>query len=86
MVLDALTVFFIVAGLILLWLNLRSWRWRTVSTTLPELEGHLAGISDADIATSRARAQECLDEEAQATSESDKRDLAADGGSVDRAG
>jgi hypothetical protein len=72
MILDALTIFFIVAGLILLWLNVRSWRRRTVLTTLPEPERHLAGISDADIATSRARAQECLDEAAQATSETDK--------------
>jgi hypothetical protein len=28
--LDALTIFFIVAGLALLWLNLRAWRRRTV--------------------------------------------------------
>jgi hypothetical protein len=28
--LDALTIFFIVAGLVLLWLNLRAWRRRKV--------------------------------------------------------
>jgi hypothetical protein len=73
MILDALTIFFIVAGLVLLWLNLRRGRRRTVPTTLPGPDGyHLEGISDADIATSRARAQECLEQAAQSTSETDK--------------
>ena len=72
MILDALTIFFIVAGLVLLWQNLRSWRRRTVPTAQPEPEGYLAGISDADIATSRARAEECLEQAARSMSETDK--------------
>jgi hypothetical protein len=88
--LDALTIFFIVAGLALLWLNLRVWRRRTVpikskvkvhnvhhhhaivpiAQRLPE--EHLATMSDADIATSRTRAEECLEQAARATSETDK--------------
>jgi hypothetical protein len=72
MILDALTIFFIVAGLVLLWLNSRSWRRRTVPTPLAEQEEYLAEMSDADITTSRARAQECLAQAAQATSETDK--------------
>ena len=72
MILDALTIFFIVAGIVLLWLNLRGGRRRTVPTALPEQEGHPERISDTDIATSRARAQECLEQAAQSTSETDK--------------
>jgi hypothetical protein len=72
MILDALTIFFIVAGLILLWLNLRGGRRRAVPTALPGQGGYPEGISDADIATSRARAQECLEQAAQSTSETDK--------------
>ena len=72
MILDALTIFFIVAGIVLLWLNLRGGRRRTVPTALPEQEGHPERISDADIATSRARAEECLELAAQSTSQTDK--------------
>jgi hypothetical protein len=71
MLLDALTIFFIVAGIALLWVTLRGWRRRTVPTVLPEQE-HRAGPSDAEIATSRARAEECLDQAARATSETAK--------------
>ena len=67
--LDALTIFFIVAGLVLLWLNLRVWRRRIVPKALPE---HVAGMSDTDLATSRARAEECLELAAQSTSQTDK--------------
>jgi hypothetical protein len=67
--LDALTIFFIVAGLVLLWLNLRVWRRRIVPKALPE---HVAGMSDTDLATSRARAEECLGQAEQATSQTDK--------------
>jgi hypothetical protein len=88
--LDALTIFFIVAGLALLWLNLRAWRRRTVpigskvkmhnvhhhDATVPIAppvrEEHLAAMSDADLVTSRARAQECLELAARATSETEK--------------
>jgi hypothetical protein len=88
--LDALTIFFIVAGLALLWLNLRVWRRRTVSIgsevkmhvvhhhhatvpiAPPVREKHLAAMSNADLATSRARAEECLELAARATSEADK--------------
>jgi hypothetical protein len=88
--LDALTIFFIVAGLALLWLNFRAWRRRTVPIGFkvnvynvhhhhatvpinpPVREEHLTAMSDADIATSRARAEECLEEAARATSETDK--------------
>jgi hypothetical protein len=89
--LDALTIFFIVAGLALLWLNLRAWRRRTVpigskvkmhnvhhhhAATVPIAppvhEEHLAAMSDADLATSRARAEECLELAAQSTSQTDK--------------
>jgi hypothetical protein len=72
MILDALTIFFIVAGLVLLWLNLRGGCRRTIPTALPEQAGYPEGISDADIATSRVRAQECLEQAAQSTSETDK--------------
>jgi hypothetical protein len=70
--LDALTIFFIVAGLALLWLNLRVWRRRTVPKALPEQAEHVAGMSNTDLATSRARAQECLELAAQSTSQTDK--------------
>ena len=88
--LDALTIFFIVAGLALLWLNLRAWRRRTVpigskvkmhnvhhhDATVPIAppvrEEHLAAMSDADLVTSRARAEECLELAALATSETEK--------------
>jgi len=89
MILDALTIFFIVAGIVLLGLNLRSWRRRTAPIAPPadQVQGrqdrgavpqdggrqrHVAGISDADVAASRARAQECLEQAAQATSETEK--------------
>ena len=79
--LHVLTIIFVVAGIVLLLANLRSWRRRTVPTAPPAAqaqgrldrsEGPLAGISDADIATSRARAQECLDQAAEATGETSK--------------
>jgi hypothetical protein len=70
--LDALTIFFIVACLALLWLNLRVWRRRTVPKALPEQAEHVAGMSNTDLATSRARAQECLELAAQSTSQTDK--------------
>ena len=88
--LDALTIFFIVAGMVLLWLNLRAWRRRTVpigskvkmhnvhhhDATVPIAppvrEKHFAAMSDADLATARARAEECLELAARATSETDK--------------
>jgi hypothetical protein len=89
--LDALTIFFIVAGLALLWANLRVWRRRTVPAAPPkradytgerkppapsELEPsapeRLTLMSDADLATSRARAEECLGQAQQATSETDR--------------
>jgi hypothetical protein len=70
--LDALTIFFIVAGLALLWLNLRVWRRRTVPKALPEQAEHVAGMSNTDLATSRARAQECHELAAQSTSQTDK--------------
>jgi len=70
--LDALTIFFIVAGLALLWLNLRVWRRRTVPKALPEQAEHVAGMSNTDLATSRARAEECLELAAQSTSQTDK--------------
>jgi hypothetical protein len=70
--LDALTIFFIVAGLALLWLNLRVWRRRTVPKSLPEQAEHVTGMSEADIARSRAQAEECLGQAEQATSQTDK--------------
>jgi cytoskeletal protein RodZ len=70
--LDALTIFFIVVGLALLWLNLRVRRRRTVPKTLPEQAEHVAGMSNTDLATSRARAEECLELAAQSTSQTDK--------------
>ena len=68
--LDVLTIFFIVAGLALLWLNLRAWRQRAVPEPLPERAEHIAGMSEADIA--RVRAAECLHEAERSTSETDK--------------
>jgi hypothetical protein len=70
--LDVLTIFFIVAGMALLWLNLRVWRRRTVPNVFPEQTERVSGMSDADIAMSRARAEECLKQAARATSETDK--------------
>jgi hypothetical protein len=70
--LDALTIFFIVAGLALLWLNLRVRRRRTVPKVFPEQAEHMAGMSNTDLATSRARAEECLELAAQSTSQTDK--------------
>jgi hypothetical protein len=84
--LDALTIFFIVAGLTLLWLNLRR-RRRSAPIAQPEhgvapvnvsaaavtlKEEYLAGTSHADIAASRAQAEECLEQAARSTSEIDK--------------
>jgi hypothetical protein len=68
--LDALTIFFIVAGLALLWLNLRVWRRRTVPKALPEQAEHVAGMSETDIA--RSRAEECLGQAERATSQTVK--------------
>jgi hypothetical protein len=68
--LDTLTIFFIVAGLALLWLNLRVWRRRTVPKALPEQAEHVAGMSETDIA--RSRAEECLGQVERATSQTDK--------------
>ena len=70
--LDALTIFFIVAGLALLWLNLRVWRRRTVPKALAEQAEYVVGMSNTDLATSRARAEECLELAAQSTSQTDK--------------
>ena len=93
--LDALTIFFIVAGLALLWLNLRVWRRRTVpkeqatarlacsedkpaSSATSVLEGaagdflQVSEISEAEIARSRARAEECLEQAERSMSEADK--------------
>jgi hypothetical protein len=70
--LDALTIFFIVAGLALLWLNLRAWRRRTVGTALPQHEEYLAGTFDADIAGLGAQAEECLKQAESSVSETDR--------------
>jgi hypothetical protein len=77
--LDALTIFFIVAGLALLWLNLRAWRRRNLPIgskvkpiAPPVREEHLAAMSDADLATSRARAEECLELAEQSTTQTDR--------------
>lgn len=86
---DALTIFFIVAGLALLWLNLRDWRRHAngragQSSSLPEMGlvpvvtepaedvKEVAGPSDADIARSRAKAEECLGHAEQAAGQTDK--------------
>jgi hypothetical protein len=70
--LDVLTICFIVAGLALLWLNLHAWRRRTGPKTLPEQAEHVAGMPNTDLATARARAEECLELAAQSTSQTDK--------------
>jgi hypothetical protein len=70
--LDALTILFIVASLALLWLNLHVWRRRTVPIARPKQEDHVGGISDADIAKSRAQAEECLKQAESSMSETDK--------------
>ena len=70
--LDALTIFFIVAGLALLWLNLRDWRRRTVPIAPPKQADYVDEMSDADIARSRAQAEECLKQAESSTSENDK--------------
>jgi len=58
--LDALTIFFIAAGVALLLLNLRSWRRRTVGIAPPQHDEYIAGTFDAGIAGLRAQAEECL--------------------------
>jgi hypothetical protein len=70
--LDVLTIFFIVAGLALLWLNLRVRRRRTVPKVFPGQAEHVTGMSNTDLAKSRARAEECLELAAQSTSQTDK--------------
>jgi hypothetical protein len=70
--LDALTIFFIVAGLALLWLNLRDWRRRAVPIAPPKQADYVGEMSDADIARSRAQAEECLKQAEVSTSENDK--------------
>ena len=68
--LDALTIFFIVAGVALLWLNLRVWRRRTAPKAIPEQAEHFAVMSETDIA--RSHAEECLKQAEWATSQTDK--------------
>ena len=70
--LDALTIFFIVAGLALLWLNLRVWRRRTVGIAPPQHEEHLTGTLDADIAGLRAQGEECLKQAKSSVSQTDR--------------
>jgi hypothetical protein len=70
--LDALTIFFIVAGLALLWLNLRAWRRRTVGIAPPQHEEYLVGTFDADIVGLRAQAEECLKQAESSVSETDR--------------
>jgi hypothetical protein len=86
--LDVLTIFCIVAGMALLWVNFRACRRRTVpigsKVKMHNMHHHHATVAiappvreedlaaDADIATSRARAEECLEQAARATSETDK--------------
>ncbi|MGA7939072.1 hypothetical protein [Bradyrhizobium sp.] len=65
--LDVLTIFFIVAGMALLWLNLRGWRRRTVGIAPPE---H-AGTSDAELARLRAEAEQCLKQAESSVSQAD---------------
>jgi hypothetical protein len=66
--LDVSTIIFIVGGLMLLWLNLRVWRPRTGSETLPEQ----TTTPEVDIAGSRAQAEECLKQAEQALSQTDR--------------
>jgi hypothetical protein len=70
--LDALTIIFIVAGVALLWVNLRDVRRRNVRTALPNQEEYVGGMSDAEIARSRAQAEECLMQAESSTSEKDR--------------
>jgi hypothetical protein len=70
--LDALTIFFIVAGLALLWLNLRVWRRRVVPIAPPLNEEIPVGISHAEIKTPRDEAEECLRQAEQAVGQLDK--------------
>lgn len=85
LLLNALTILFIFAGLTLLWLNLRSWRRRTARVAPTRQAGHavapinvtlneeyLAGRSHADIAASCAQAEECLDQADRSTSQTDR--------------
>jgi hypothetical protein len=69
--LDALTIFFIVAGVALLWANLRDWRRRTVPVATPK-QANIGEMTDAEIARSRTQALECLGQAEQATSQTDK--------------
>jgi hypothetical protein len=83
--LDALTIFFIVAGLALLWLNLRPWRRRTVPTKskvkMHNVHDHDAAVPIAPpvreehlapMSDARVRAEKCLELAARAESETDK--------------
>jgi hypothetical protein len=70
--LDAPTIFFIVAGLALLWLYLRNWRRRTVGIAPPQHEECPAGTFDAYIAGLRAQAEECLKQAESSVSQTDR--------------
>jgi hypothetical protein len=70
--LDAPTIFFIVAGLALLWLYLRNWRRRTVGIAPPQHEECLAGTFDADIAGLRAQPEERLKQAESSVSQTDR--------------
>jgi hypothetical protein len=79
--LDVLTIIFIVGSLALLWVNLRVWRTRSFAPA-PPVHGvahpHInnkdqsAGTTEVDMAASRAAAIQCLDEADRSTSETDR--------------
>lgn len=70
-ILDLLTIFFIVASSVLLWLNLRTWR-RPATPNAPLHEELPVEIPPADIRTPREEAEKCVKQAEQAVSQLDK--------------
>jgi hypothetical protein len=80
LLLNVLTIIFVAGSVALLWVNLRSWRpmWMVprsakrgpASRRLDQI--HLAGITEAEVAASRAAAEQCLDQAGRSTSRTEK--------------
>ena len=78
--LDALTIIFIVGGLGLLWMNLRGLRARSSAPAPTDHnvapvhinKDQSAGTAELDIAASRSLAEQCLDEADRSTNRSDR--------------
>ena len=77
--LDVLTVIFVVGSVALLWMNLRSRRPTQMAprpkrglASVHRNKVHLAAMPEADVAASRAAAEQCLDHAGRSTSQTEK--------------